>query len=141
MSSSASESDSTSIKRFAGRARRTLACSIVGYLVALIALTDTTIWLAHVLSSSAVTTQLFWTCVALGGALFVALALRSCGVTAFVLGACGLALGAEAVTTILGLRLGLHLGGDQLHLITCAALFGALLTYAFVVLGWATRHR
>jgi hypothetical protein len=132
---------SVRLARFAGRARLALAGVVVGYLAVLALIADALAWVGHVTGGFTVTPPLFWTAVALGGALFVALALRSCGVTGPVLGACAATLAAEAALWWGGPALGRPVDIETVQLVACAVLFGVLLAYAAVVLGRATRHR
>ncbi len=127
----------TSLDLFTWRARGAVASATCIYLIVLALTADAVAWLGYQTGAFSMTPRLFWTAVALGGGLFVALALRSCGVVGVVLGAFGLALAAETVLW----QLGPHADLPVVQLGTYTVLFAALLFYALVVLGRATRHR
>ncbi len=114
---------------------------VVAYLVVLALIADVLAWVGHATGGFAVTPRLFWTAVALGGALFVALGLRSCGVTRVVLASCAATLLGEAAFWWGSDWRGQPVDVVSVQLVACAALFAVLLTYAVVVLGRATRHR
>jgi hypothetical protein len=131
--------ESTTLARFARRVRALLAAAVTGYLAVLAALGAMVAWLGQSTGGFAVTPGQFWTSVALGGALFVALALRSCGVTGLVLVACATAFAAEAVLVWPGGPRPWDL--DTVQFFACGVLFAVLLGVACAVLGRATRHR
>ncbi|MEO3786511.1 hypothetical protein ABGB12_24565 [Actinocorallia sp. B10E7] len=72
----------------------------------------------------------------LGGALFVALMLQSCGCTTAPLVCCGAALAAETAVLVAAAP-----PPAEVQLYGSAALFTVLLAYAVVALGRATAHR
>jgi hypothetical protein len=132
---------SAGLTGFSWRARRALLGSVAGYLSVLAAIADLVSWSGQATGAFTVTPGLFWTAVALGGALFVALALRCCGVTGVVLAACSLAFCGELAAVVAAPLLGRRPDAELVQLVACAGLFAVLLPYAVVVLGRATRHR
>jgi hypothetical protein len=132
----------TTMRAFAMSARWSFAWAMAIYLAVLTVLADATFWLAAgPFGLEGIERAQFWGGLALGGALFVALALRSSGVTGFVLCICTGALIGEGGVVIVGPGLGLHRDLISVHLVTCLLLFAVLTVYAFAVLGRATRHR
>jgi hypothetical protein len=127
----------TSLARFRRRAHWALAGTVGWYLVVLALLAGVLAWLGQHTGAFTLTPILFWTSVALGSALFTALALRSCGVLGAVLLACTAALGGEAAVWAVRIQPDIQI----VQLTACGLLAAGLLLYALVALGRATRHR
>lgn len=127
----------SSLREFARRSRRTLLGLLALYLTLLTAIADGVAWAGRATGTFVATPVPFWTSVVLGGALFTALALRSCGITAPVLACCALTLIGEAAVLVAVPRT----TPDAVQLTGCAVLFVVLLGCALRQLGRATRHR
>jgi hypothetical protein len=125
------------LRSFTRRARISLLLVVALYLTLLTTIADAVAWAGRATHTFDVAVRPFWTSVLLGGALFTALALRSCGITAPVLTACGLTVAAEAAVLVAIPSL----PPDTVQLVACGLLFAVLLLRAHVSLGCATRHR
>jgi hypothetical protein len=136
----------SSVESFARAARATLVAAVAAYLfvltglaVAIAGLAGLSGYLPRDPAGSAATPWIAGGYLGLGGAFFVALLLQSCGQIRAVLVTCASALVvefmvAEAVASSAG-------NPWAVQFTVAWALFGALVTYAFVVLGRATSHR
>jgi hypothetical protein len=137
-----------SLPAFGSTARRAVYGAIGGYLAVLAVLVVLTASIATVVmpagggSGAPVPGVLsVVTALALGGALFAALALRSCGATWAVLAICGAGFGVDIAIAVAAPVLHRSIDLAIVHLLVCAALFAALVLRARTALGRVTAHR
>jgi hypothetical protein len=128
---------SGTLTAFARRARLTLAGALGGYLAILAGLTALASIAGTVTGAFTLGPGLAVTSIALGGALFTALILRSFGFARIVLAGCAAALGGQ----LAALWIDPALPVAVTELAAAAALFLLLLPVALTVLGRATPHR
>jgi hypothetical protein len=122
------------LRAFGRRARLTLASALAQYLLAAILLTAAATWIAiatGLVAPSSLLLPELGVYLALGGAMFVALALQALGVRIVPLAACAAALAFELAWRDLGLTS---------QLVACAGLLIVLGGYATRVLAMAVRH-
>jgi hypothetical protein len=129
-----------SLSRFAAAATRALAGTLGWYLAALAgALLGAAVVSALAGGGAPSLTAVAGT-TALGGALFLALTLLSCGLRTVAVAALAATLGAAALASAaLGSRAAV--AAPTIQAVTAAGLLAVLLTYAVLALSRATRHR
>jgi hypothetical protein len=129
-----------SLRAFRIRSRLYLLAATGTYLVLLAAIAGLLGGIA-VRMGFDVNPRLFFSALALGGALFAALALRSCGITVPVIAVAVTALAAQGSVLVAASWFGYPVTADLAQLAASAVLAITLLIHACRALGRATRHR